>query len=160
MVRKLSPILIPSTVTQLTINKLRSSAVTKNKKGEIGHPCLVAPLVWWVPGRGVFRTLQLCMLEQRGRKPSLHSAKLQDLFSPYRPTFRLLWWGGGSKKCWWVTNCYYDDIFFVCLPVYDANPEVSMADSPWFHRQSSNGNYFSELMKKTNYVANKLLISV
>ena len=50
--------------------------------------------------------------------------------------------------------------FFGCLPVHDANPDVSIADSPWLHRQSSNGNSFSGLTKKTISVAKKFIMSV
>ncbi len=41
MVKTCPPILIPSTFTQLTINKLSSSAASTNENREIGHPCLI-----------------------------------------------------------------------------------------------------------------------
>ena len=87
-------------------------------------------------------------------------------YCPYTPGSRLPWLGG-SKKYWLVTNCYCvechrDDFFFffACLPDCDADPNASIADSPWFHLWSSNGNSFSGLMKKTNSAANKFLMLV
>lgn len=52
---------------------------------------------------------------------------------------------GGSKKCWLVTNCYCveEDIF------YDANPDISIGDWLWFHRQSSYAK--KQFLWPTNY---------
>ena len=78
------------------------------------------------------------------------------------PVLDCLDWGGAVKNVDGSPTATVlsaiEITFFVCLPVYDANPDVSIADSPWFHRQSSNENSFSGLMKKTNSVANKLLM--
>ena len=82
------------------------------------------------------------------------------------PVLDCLDWGAVRNVDWSPTATVLSAIgmtfffFFACLPVYDADPNASITDSPWFHLWSSNGNSFSGLMKKTNSVANKFLMLV
>ena len=77
-----------------------------------------------------------------------------------RPGSRLPWLGG-SEKCWWVTNCYCfecrnNDGFFVCLPVYDANPHQALQIRRGSISKALTGICFQDWLRKqillpTNY---------